>query len=249
MGTRFLIITAALILLTVLSCTSSKKIAYFQGPEAAGFPVISDTVEATIQNNDILDIIISSLNKSASEEFNQDQKGKETTGYLVGKDGYINMPILGNIHAAGLSKSQLKEKIVKLILEKALLLNPIVDIRHNNFEITVLGEVTNPAVIKVPSEQITVLKALGMAGDLTIYGKRENVLLIREEKGVRKTARLNLNSLDILNSPYYYLKPNDVIYVEPNKSKIASTDRALIILPLLLSTLSIALIVICLFNK
>ncbi len=201
------------------------------------------------RKNDILDIQISSLNKAASEDFNQDQEGKENVGYLVGPDGDIHMPILGNIHAAGLTKTQLKEKITKSILEKALLLDPIVDIRYMNFEVTVLGEVAKPAVIQIPSEQVSIPKALGLAGDLTIYGRRENVMLIREEKGVRKTTRINLNSVETLNSPFYYLKPNDIIYVEPNKSKIASTDRALILLPLILSTLSIVLIVITLFQN
>ena len=249
MGTRFLVFIIFINLLAVGSCTSPKKISYFQGPGDSSFPIIYDTIEAPIQKSDILDITISSLNKAASEDFNQDQEGKENIGYLVGEDGMIHMPILGNIMAAGLTKTQLKDRITKSILEKGLLLDPIVDIRYTNFEVTVLGEVAKPSVITVPSEKITLTKALGLAGDLTIYGKRDNVMLIREEKGVRKTARINLNEVAALNSPFYYLKPNDVIYVEPNKSKIASTDRALIMMPLILSTLSIVLIVITLFEN
>lgn len=249
MGTRFLVFIIIVNLFAAASCTSPKKISYFQGPTNTSFPIIYDTIEAPIQKNDILDITISSLNKAASEDFNQDQEGKANVGYLVNSDGSIHMPILGNIMAAGLTKTQLKDTITRLILAKGLLLDPIVDIRYMNFEITVLGEVAKPSVISVPSEKITITKALGLAGDLTIYGKRDNVMLIREEKGIRKTARLNLNNVEVLNSPYYYLKPNDIIYVEPNKSKIASTDRALILMPLILSTLSIVLIVITLFQN
>ena len=125
-----------------------------------------------------------------------------------------------------------------------LLLEPIVEIRHLNFEVTVLGEVANPSVINVPSEQISLVKALGLAGDLTIYGKRDNILLIREEGGKRTTRHININALDFLNSPYYYLRPNDVIYVEPNKAKIATTSRSQQIIPVVLSGVSILALVL-----
>jgi polysaccharide export outer membrane protein len=113
-----------------------------------------------------------------------------------------------------------------------------------NFEVTVLGEVANPSVITVPSENISLIKAIGLAGDLTIYGRRENILLIREEDGSRITTHLNLNSADFLSSPYYYLKPNDVIYVEPNKAKIDSNDRSQQLIPVVLSGISILILVL-----
>jgi polysaccharide export outer membrane protein len=250
MRTRFLVFSFIALLFLFASCASPKKTTYFQGTsDDISYPIIPDTIEAPIQKGDILDITISSLNKAASEDFNQSREGNQNIGYLVGTDGAIQMPILGSVGVAGLTKRQLKEKISKLILDKGLLLDPIVDIRHTNFEVTVLGEVAKPSVINVPSEQITLTKALGLAGDLTIYGRRENVLLIREEKGVRKTVRLNLNNAEVLNTPYYFLRPNDIIYVEPNKSKVASTDKALIIMPLILSMVSIVLIVATLFIK
>lgn len=124
------------------------------------------------------------------------------------------------------------------------MVNPIVDIRLLNFEVTVLGEVANPAVITVPSEKISLVKALGMAGDITIYGKKDNVLLIREENGVRKTRHINLNSSDFLNSEYYYLHPNDVVYVEPNKAKVAVSGRSQQVLPLVLTSVSILVFVL-----
>ena len=124
------------------------------------------------------------------------------------------------------------------------MIDPIVDIRYLNFEVTVLGEVGRPTVITVPSEKISLIKALGLAGDLTIYGRRDNVLLIREENGQRITRHIDLNSSDFLSSPYYYLQPNDVIYVEPNKTKVASSSRSQQVVPIVLSSLSIIVVVI-----
>ena len=154
------------------------------------------------------------------------------------------MPKLGNIMAAGLTKKQLTESITNILLAKKELLNPVVEIRHLNFEVTVLGEVTNPTVINVPSEKISLIKALGLAGDLTIFGKRDNVLLIREEDGKRITRHLDINSPEFLNSPYYYLKPNDVVYVEPNKAKVATTNRSNQVIPFIFSGISILILVL-----
>ncbi|MEO7046304.1 MAG: SLBB domain-containing protein, partial [Ferruginibacter sp.] len=131
-----------------------------------------------------------------------------------------------------------------MILTKKLLIDPLVEIRFLNYEVTVLGEVAKPTVITVPSEKLSLLKALGLAGDLTIYGRRDNVLLIREENGEKKTRHIDLNSGSFFNSPYYYLQPNDVIYVQPNKAKVASVGRTQQLLPILLSSLSIIVVVL-----
>jgi len=229
-------------MLFFVSCTSVKKIAYFESTLDTTYRSMIGTVESPIQKNDILNIFITSLSKTASADFNSTDNGVK--GYLVNSDGNIQMPTLGTIAAAGLTKKQLKENITNTILAKGLLLNPIVEIRHLNFEVTVLGEVGHPTVINVPSEQISLIKALGLAGDLTIYGKRDNVLLIREEDGKRITRHINLNSVDFLNSPYYYLKPNDVIYVEPNKVKISTSDRSQQIIPVVFSSISILILIL-----
>ena len=212
-------------------------------------------MEVPLQSNDFISISISSLSAEASAIFNPipatggqtaNASGKQAqyVGYLINSEGYIQLPILGNIMAAGITKKQLKENITNTILAKKLLVDPLVDIRLLNFEVTVLGEVTSPTVITVPSEKISLIKALSIAGDLTIYGKRDNVLLIREEGGVRKTRHINLNSSDFLNSEYYYLKPNDVVYVEPNKAKIAVSGRSQQVLPLVLTSVSILIFVL-----
>jgi polysaccharide export outer membrane protein len=163
---------------------------------------------------------------------------------LVNADGQIQLPIIGSIKAAGLTKSQLKDNITKLILDKKLLVDPIVNIRHLNFEVTVIGEVGNPSVITVPNEKISLLKALGLAGDITIYGRKDNVLLIREENGKKRVKHIDLNSKSFLSSPYYYLQPNDIVYVEANKNKVASVGRMTPYLPAILSGLSVIILVV-----
>jgi len=123
-------------------------------------------------------------------------------------------------------------------------MDPIVTIRHLNYEVTVIGEVGKPMVINVPNEKITMLKALGIAGDITVFGKKDNILLIREVEGKRKVKRIDLNSKAFLNSNYYYLQPNDIVYVEANKNKILNQNRNQQLLPTILSGLSIIAIVV-----
>ena len=162
----------------------------------------------------------------------------------MNSDGYIQLPILGNVMADGITKKDLRNRISESILSQRLLVDPIVTIRHMNYEVTVIGEVGRPSVINVPNEKISILKALGLAGDITIYGKRDNVLVIREVNGQKTLTRIDLNAQSLLNSPYYYLMPNDIVYVEPNKNKLASVSRGRQLLPAVLSGLSVAVIVL-----
>ena len=241
--------------LSFVSCVNTKKVTYFNEVADTEFTSVNIDRPSPIRSNDILAITISSLNAEASAPFNLQNRdmsrattvtgsSTESGGYLVNFDGNIELPILGSVKAAGLTKQELRESIVDLILSKKLLIDPIVDIRFLNYEVTVLGEVGRPTVITVPNEKISLLKAIGLAGDLTIYGKRKNVLLIREENGKKITRHINLNSKDFFNSPYYYLRPNDVIYVEPNRNKAAMAIRDPQILPIVFSAFSLIAIVI-----
>lgn len=254
---RFLLplLLATFIAFMFSSCANTKKIVYFNNVKDATYPATAVERQNAIEANDILSITISSLNAEASAPFNLQNNNisrattvtgsnTESGGYLVNADGTIDMPILGAIKAAGLTKDQLKESIKNVILSKKLLIDPIVDVRYLNYEVTVLGEVAKPTVITVPSEKITLLKALGLAGDLTIYGKRDNVLLIREENGKKITRHIDLTSSNFFNSPYYYLQPNDVIYVQPNATKAATASRSQQFLPIIFSVLSVVAIVL-----
>jgi len=259
----FLLLLCFVCILSV-SCVNTKKIVYFNNVQDTVFRGTTEiNVESIIQKNDLLNITVSSLNPQASVIFNlPSQAGTsslstsgansmvmptsvaQTQGYLVNNDGSIKFPVLGAIQAAGLSKKQLEKNISDSLSEKKLLIDPIVNVRFMNFRVTVLGEVARPTTINVGNEKISILEALGLAGDLTIYGKRENVLLIREEGKDKIVKRINLNSEKVLNSPYYYLKTNDIVYVEPNSSKIASTSRTQQLLPIVLSALSFVAIIV-----
>ena len=161
--------------------------------------------ESIIQKNDILSIVVSDLNPKATEIFNPgntDNADPSATsnkdmsrGYLVDTDGNIYFPLLGSIKAEGLTKTQLKDKIRNLSIEKKILLDPIVNIRFLNFRVTVLGEVGRPTVIPIPNEKISLLEALGLAGDLTIYGNRTNVMVIREEVVPGQTEQRSIHRL------------------------------------------------------
>lgn len=246
--------TAIAVLFFFSSCVSSKTVAYFPNIGNATISRSSVDVESIIQKSDLLSIYVTSPNPVATEVFNNANLPVTTSstgvttvsqsiGYLVDNEGNILFPILGSVQAAGLTKKQLAQKLTAALVESKQLKDPIVTVRFLNYRVTVLGEVNRPAVVTVANEKISLLEALGLAGDLTIYGKRDNVLLIREEAGKTTTRRINLNSEDLFNSPYYYLKTNDVIYVEPNKTKIASVSRFQQLLPVIFSGLSLVVII------
>lgn len=240
-------------LLVFSSCVNTKKSTYFYGSTDGTIATKTTVPESFIQKNDILSIVVSSPNPEATAMFNpQIVSGNynqslstdqaSNTGYLVNGEGFIQFPILGNIKAAGLTKAKLEESISTILVQKGLLRDPVVSIRFLNFRVTVLGEVNKPSVVTMPNEKLSLLEALGLAGDITIYGNRQNVMVIREENQQKTLKRLNLNSSELFTSPYYYLKSNDIVYVEPNKAKVASTSRATQWLPILLSGLSFAAI-------
>ncbi len=249
---------------SISSCTPIKNIAYFEDLTDTSkiySQEITATYKVVLQPDDLIGINVSSNNPEATAIFNGGgsvtqipQTSLPVTGsnsnvtnqtsstYLIDKQGTIDFPVLGNLIASDLTVAQLKDSL-KMKLNKYLQ-DPIVNVRLLNYKITVLGEVTRPATYTIPSERITIVDAIGMAGDLTIYGKRENVLLVREENGQRKFIRLNLNSSDLFKSPYYYLKQNDIIYIEPNKAKVdtlnANTFRTITVIASVLSVLILA---------
>lgn len=240
--------------LTIMSCVSSQKIAYFTDVKDSTLIASKAGLEPVIQKKDILSISVSSLSTDATIIFNTpnlpvtpngaNNNMPQTAGYLVSQDGTIKFPLLGDLPAAGLTQKEIENNITKLLMDKKLLFDPIVTCRFLNFRVTVLGEVNRPGVISVPSEQVSILEAIGQAGDLTIYGLRDNVILIRQEGPNKLVKRLNLNSSKILQSPYFFLKSNDVLYVEPGKAKIASVAQARQILPIVFSGISLLVIIL-----
>lgn len=245
-----------LVLGTLASCVSSQKAVYFNNRNGEEIESMARNLEPVLKPGDLVSITVSSLNPESSLLYNSPNVSatninastgstlSQATGYLIGQDSLIQFPMLGAIRAGGMTKKQLADDITRQLTERKLLLEPNVTVRYLNFRVTVIGEVARPSVIPVPSEQINVLEAIGLAGDLTIFGRRDNVLLIREEGGKKLMKSLDLNSTDLLRSPYYYLKSNDILYVEPNKTKVASSTRLSQVLPLVLSGLSFTAIII-----
>jgi polysaccharide export outer membrane protein len=237
------------------SCGNAKSAIYFENASQVSFPSGNDDLEPIIQKNDLLSITVSSVNVEAAELFNQqnDAAAKMSTnsggtskvsGYLVGQDGLLRFPILGNIQAAGKSKREVRDLITSLLIERQLLIEPIVDIRYLNYKISILGEVKNPSVLTIDNERISILEALGLVGDITIYGRRDNVSLIREEDGLKIIHKLDLTTNQIFESPYYYLQSNDIVYVQPNKGKIAGASELKQWIPVILSAISLAVVTI-----
>lgn len=214
------------------SCGSVKNIAYLQNSDEINFEKSRFLYDARIMPKDQLTISVNTTTPEASLPFNLLLQNEYTQGrsmsaagvlmpYLVDNDGYITFPVIGRLKVAGLTKSEAE----KLIFEKirpymAESENPVVIVRMSSYSVSVLGEVARPGSFQVSREKITILEALAQAGDLTIYGVRDKVKLIREDiSGKKQIVNLNLNDANLVNSPYYYLQQNDVVYVEPNKVK------------------------------
>jgi polysaccharide export outer membrane protein len=235
--------TVFLSLITLLilnSCGSSKDVVYFQ--DASDFETIIEESHFVpkFKIDDELSILVSTLNPEASAPFNLSGSSSNSTSslsgalassassqqnsiyYLIDQDGTIDFPVLGKIKIVGLSSEEVKELLRDKLSD--YLKDPIINIRLKNFTISILGQVNKPGTYSVNGEQITILEALGYAGDLTIKGKRKNILVIRNFNGTFVHTRIDLTSKDAMKSPVYYLTQNDVVYVEPNKSAITSSS-------------------------
>jgi polysaccharide biosynthesis/export protein len=226
-----------LLIVGLSSCVSHKELLYL-----SDVPVdadITDTIsnfgqtDLRIQPDDMLAITVSSYNIEASKPFNLEPTtmlsmatmgggaaaggGEAMTGYFVDQEGFIDFPILGRLDVNQKTLNQTKAILYEKL--KAYLKDPVVNIRFLNLKISVLGEVLRPGTIRLTNKRVTIFEAIGLAGDMTPYSNRSNVLLIRERNGKRSIKRINLQSSKVFKSPYYYLQQNDVVIVDPNKTK------------------------------
>lgn len=231
---HFLILSIATVILS--SCGSTKNVAYLQNSDYTDLSRSAYLYDARIMPKDILTITVNTVNPEASAPFNLtissemntsggvsrlNTGGRTLQTYLVDNNGCIEFPVVGTLEVGGLTKSGC-EKLIHDKIQRYMNAeeNPIVTVRMSNYKISVLGEVNRPGMFTVGNEKINIFEALAQAGDLTIYGVRDRVKLIRENaRGQKDVYTLNLNDAEIINSPYYYLQQNDVIYVEPNKVK------------------------------
>lgn len=258
--TRFILAGTCFCLITALfsSCTSSRRLAYFQAvPSAPVSQSLTARPSSTIRLGDVLSIQVSSLNPEASALFNPYALAAGATnqiaasganplpvanGYLVDSTGHVYLPLIGQVPLAGTSTTQAGVRIRERLMP--YLKEPTVNVRNLTFRISVMGEVNRPSLFTLPNEQITILEALSLAGDLTIYARRDNVLIIREAHGQRQFIQVDLTKRELFRSPCYYLQANDVVYVEPGKARLASVDQTYQLLPIALSALSFLAIIV-----
>lgn len=224
----------AVLLIVMASCNSAKKLTkdmtYFnEGIDTAATREMA-SYEPRIQKGDQLSIKIFSANEKINELYNINNTtgssvaGQSSGGYLVDESGDIRLPVIGKVQAAGLTKKELEERITSMVRPQ-LQEEPLVTVNIINYKITVLGEVKSPGPYVIPNERVTILDAIGMAGDLTDFSRRDSIMVIREKDGQRTFGNINLTKGDVFNSPYYFLNQNDVVYVKPSNRKAINTDQ------------------------
>jgi len=226
-------ISVVIIILTISSCATRDKIAYFQDEKIGNYTQVELFYDLIYQPNDMLTIDVTALDPETVRPFNLASVPFSTSlvdsrtnfrmqTYIVDKNGNIEFPVLGTVKIGGLSRKEatelLKSKISQYVKD------PLVNIRITNFTVTVLGEVNRPGSYIIQDEKVTLTEALGMAGDLTIYGKRNNILLVREIEGLKKFSIIDLTSVKSLSTSTFGLKQNDIIYVEPNNTKLRTSS-------------------------
>lgn len=225
-------------MLMLTGCVMTKEQAYFQNMDSVSLEGIKMRPEIHIKPNDELTITVTSTNPEAAEPFNMTLRGgnysmtsmgnvaQQLYTYVVDQDGYINFPVIGKVKVVGMTRPECEEFLLQQIKPFfAVDERPVVKVRFSSFTVTIIGEVGTSKMINVSNERLSIIEALAQAGNLSVYGKRPNVLLIRElPNGEKITARYNLNDANMLNSEYYYLQQNDVVYIEPHKSKARSAD-------------------------
>ncbi|HEX8609437.1 MAG TPA: polysaccharide biosynthesis/export family protein [Pedobacter sp.] len=237
--TNCLMLCVLLFVLALTSCTSYKKIQYFQDVKYSnGNPEpITNYKPITIQPSDILSVSVTSLNPLAYN----DSIGR-VVGYSVDIDGNIKLPLLGKVKVGGQTTAAAEDQIQGKL--KPFLKNAEVIVHMRNFKVSVMGDVASPNVYNVVTDRITITEALSMAGDLNVTAKSNNLLLVRETDGQREYIPIDLTSAKLFNSPYFYLKHNDMIYVQPDKTKYAAVDGGYRTYSLVLSGLSIIAVLI-----
>lgn len=257
---KLLIVGMAALVMGLSGCTSSKQIIYFQNIDDAELKPLNTEYEAVIKKDDRLTIVVSGPDKLVCAPYNltlnemnangssgSSNPEQATLSYLVDANGDIDFPILGKIHVEGMTRNDLvnylTEEIGKDVKE------PIVYVSFRNYKITVLGEVRSPGTYTVDSEKFTILQALGRAGDLNLTAQRNDILLLREVDGVLTHHRIDLRDKEILESPYYYLQQNDVLYVTPSATRVATATTATGIWSVILSSITTMIAIISFMSR
>lgn len=233
-----LFIAVIMVAMCLTSCKHTEEIAYIADAQRDSAFALHGQFSKGIQANDLLSIYVESETPEVTIQFNQETNkiavvngsvmnpgNSAVSGYLVNHDGDIIFPVLGKIHVLGLTHNELASLIEKKLVDNGHISDPVVTVKLMNFKVSVLGDVNRPGQLVVSGERLTIFEALSMVGDLTIFGQRHNVTVIREENGMRTIGQIDLSSKNVFESPYYYLHQNDVVYVEPNMRKKKNAER------------------------
>lgn len=256
--TRFLFMGT--LLTALLAGCATPEIAYINDANRDSIEVLSGQFTKGIQPNDQLYIYVESSTPESAIQFNQETNRTATVGtitasgassgsnmgYQVSQNGDIVFPILGRLHVAGMTHSELASMLEERLIKEGYITDPVVTVRLLNFKVSILGDVAHPMQLRIDGNRVTIFEALSMAGDLTIYGQRKNVTIVREENGTRTIGTLDLTSKDVFSSPYYYLHQNDMVYVEPNKRRKRDSNRDPIVFSLISTVLSAASLMVSL---
>lgn len=221
----------AIVLMTASCRTTYLRVNYLQDIAAGESESVNTNEGIIIQPKDMLSIVVSCRNpelavifnlpvvsyQAGAEMYSSGTSTQRLLGYVVDNDGDIDFPVLGKIHVAGLSRWALSEEIKRQLIENAYITDPVITVQFMNFKISVMGEVSAPGTYSIDGDKVTLLEALSLAKDMTIYGRRDNVAVIREQDGERVIYQVDVRSKDMFQSPAYYLQQNDIVYVTPNK--------------------------------
>jgi polysaccharide export outer membrane protein len=242
------------------ACNTQKRLGtlvYFNQQGDSGLAKTIQNYEPAIQPGDRVSVVVNALDPASAAPYNLGSgisssaspssvsaaaAGSGNSGYIVEADGTIHFPQLGIIHVAGMQRKQLIDTLARRLVK--FVSDPIVTVQFLNFKITVLGEVTKPGTLTIPDGKVTLIEAIGLAGDLPVTARRDNILVIREQNGQREFGRVNMLSKNVFSSPYFVLKQNDVVYVELTKDKVTATDLSSSVLRSNISLAATALTVI-----
>jgi len=225
---KCLLIFSSILIFT--SCSTKKEILYFQDIEKIENFEAIEHFEPKIEVNDVLRITVSSLNEEVVEPFRMNTNGQSgnngggenavLNGYLVDAEGNINFPVLGRLQVKDFTRQELEELLTERIREYVT--DAVIQVRIVNFKITILGEVGSQGVIKIPDERVSIPELIAMAGGITYDGKRNNILVIRDDNGKKTYGYVDITKSEVFENPFYYLKQNDIVYVEPTYRKVKS---------------------------
>lgn len=234
----------------ISACAPRRDLVYFSNMANATITKDEQNNDIIIRLNDIVSVTMNSSNPESNTLFagnKNDLSNASLKGYRVSKSGTIHLPLIGDYKIEGLTVEEAQKGIASALVKYVK--NPEIEVQVTNFKITVIGEVNKPSTFTITDEKVNLLEALGMAGDMTVYGKRENVLIIRSEDGHKVMKRLNLNEQETMNSPYFNLRQNDIVYVEPDRSKAVEFSTNTRIMPMIIASISAAAVLVAVLLK